>query len=113
MPDSPPDQGAAEHLTLCLDVRWAAQGAAPNAFAFDRYQPPYVLAQGPLILSFSREGRRNDVATAATFSLSPCERGRGEGELPVNTFGDWYERFGVFTSIINLRSQALCLFGRC
>jgi hypothetical protein len=31
----------------------------------------------PLILSFSREGRRNAVATVATCSLFPCGRGLG------------------------------------
>jgi len=35
MPGSPPDQRRAENLTLCLDVRWAAQGAALNAVVLD------------------------------------------------------------------------------
>src|SRR5208337_1622462 len=33
----------------------------------------------PLILSFSRKGRRDAVAAAATYSLSPCGRGLGRG----------------------------------
>jgi hypothetical protein len=68
----------------------------------------------PLILSFSRKGRRDAAATAATCSLSPAGSARGcghsgwrarqgelagegwgEGGLPVNIYGRWYNCVAV------------------
>src|SRR5208337_3786531 len=53
------------------------------------YHPPYVLTEAPSSCPSPAEGRRNDVATAATLSLSPRGRGWGEGELPINTSSGW------------------------